>query len=293
MMFFRVLKSSFTDTLAYLSAVAGAACWVIHAWYPVFFPGPLRDTAHLSAVTLAALAAGMMIAKYVLLDGCSRSVQDARAEMQASAAAVQQLEATVMEARQERDRVAAREAALLDKLHRTDDNTTEAELISMRKRLRKDAEDRKASLAFLVRELRNHIQELDHVGDREIAHAAAVLKKETLVLDDEVKKGEKSLYELVLKMSEIQKHAYDLTTIGLQTSRGMGERGGDPGHIGEFPWVSTEVDPARVDGVYRFLKVAFHPDRFPSEALKEQAKLHFQQAGKAYSHFKERLRATH
>jgi hypothetical protein len=293
MMLFRLLKSSFTDAVAYLSAVAAAVCWLVHAWYPAVLPALFRDTAHLALAVVAALAAGTMMAKYVLIDGCSRSVEEARAKTAARGAVIQQLEATVLEATQERDRMAAREAGLLDKLKRTETNAAETELSSLRRRLRKDAEDRKAALAFLVRELRDQIQELGQVDDRDIAHAAAVLKKETLLLDDEVKKGEKSLYELVLATSQIQKHAYDLSAIRLQTAGAQGDVVRDHDRPGEFPWFSADVDPARVDGVYRFLKVAFHPDRFPSETLKEQAKQHFQQAGKAYSHFKERLRATH
>ena len=62
---FRILQSSFTDKLAYVSAVAGALCWLIHARYPALFPGPLKATAHIYTTIVASLAAGMLIAKYV------------------------------------------------------------------------------------------------------------------------------------------------------------------------------------------------------------------------------------
>ena len=84
-----------------------------------------------------------------------------------------------------------------------------------------------------------------------------------------------------------------MTTIRLQALGGQADGVGSPEGPGEVPWFKVDTDPARIDSVYRFLKVAFHPDRFPSESLKEQAKQHFQQAGRAYSHVKERLRTTH
>jgi hypothetical protein len=290
---FRVLKSSFTDTLAYGAAVTAAVCWLIHLWSPAIWPGHLREAAHVWATIAAAMAAGMMIAKYVLIEECSRVVQQARAERDGVADVIRRLDATVLEARQERDRLFARESVLLAALKRIEQPEIEAELSALRKRIRKDADDRKAALVVLVRAVRSQIQELAHVDDMDIAHAATVLTKETQWLDDEVKKGEKSLYELVLATSEIQEHAYDLMAIRLQSVGAKGDGGRDPQLAGEVPWFSAEVDPSRIDSVYRFLKVAFHPDRFPSEALKEQAKIHFQQAGRAYSLVKDRLRTTH
>jgi len=290
---FSILRSSFTDKLAYVSAVACAVCWLVHAWYPALLPGQLKATAHIYATIVASLAAGMMIAKYVLIEGYLRSIQEANAEKEALAVTIQRMEAALRENRDERDRISERESALMNKLKKLENSGPEAQLSSLRKQIRMDAEDRKTSLAFLVREVRNRLQELDDVNDRDIAHAAAVLKKETPLLEDEIKKGEMSLYELVLSISEIQNHTYDLMSMRLQSEVGQGESARDPRQPGDFPWFGAEIDPSRLDRIYKFLKVAFHPDRFSSEVLKEQAKIHFQQAGKAYSTFKERLRATH
>lgn len=290
---FRILKSSVTDALAYISACAAAVCWVVHAWYPAALPGALRDTTHLAVTALAVLLGGMMVAKYVLLDGYARSVRVARAEAAANAASVRQLEATLSEARQERDRAVGREAALQTRLKRHEGAAAESELSSLRRRLRSDVDDRTSAVAYLLRELRSQIQELDYADDPDLAHAAGVLTKQTALLEDEIKKGDKSLYELTLAMSELQRHAHELATVRLQTAGGRPDGSGGAERSGDVPWFKAEADPARIDGVYKFLKVAFHPDRFPSEALKEQATLHFQQAGKAYSHLKERLRTTH
>ncbi len=289
---FRIVKSSFTDKLAYLSAVAGALCWLVHARYPAIFPGQLKETAHIYTTIVASLAAGMLFAKYVLREGYWRSMQEVKAEKEALAGIVQRLEAARQEIKEERDRISERESVLKNKLKSFENSATEAQLSSLRKKIRMDEEDRKTSLALLTHELREHRQELDDVDDGDIARAAGVLKKETQLLDNEIKKGEMSFYELVLKISEIREHIYDLTLIRLQ-SGGQEESVGDHRQPRDVPWFAAENDPSRIDRIYKFLRVAFHPDRFSSERLKEEAKIHFQEAVQAYNTVKERFRTTH
>jgi len=287
---FRILKSSLADKLAYIFAVAGALCWLIHARYPALFPGQLKETAHIYTTMMASLAAGMLIAKYVFMEGYSRSMQEVNAEKEAFAVIIQRLEGTLLEIKEERDRISERELVLKSKLKSVENSVTEAQLGSLRKKIRMDEEDRKTSLVFLAHELRNHLQELENVNDRDIAHAAAVLKKETQLLENEIKKREMSLYELVLTINEIREHTYDLTLIRLQSGNGQEESHRQPR---DFSWFNAETDPSRIDRIYKFLKVAFHPDRFSSEGLKEEAKIHFQEAMQAYSTLKERLRGNH
>jgi hypothetical protein len=290
---FRILKSSLTDRLAYLSAVVGALCWLIHARYPALFPGPLRATAPIYTTIAASLTAGLLIAKYVFMEGYLRLMQEGTAEKDAFAAMVQRLEGAVREITEERDRISERESVLKNKLKNFENSVTEAQLSSLRKKIRSDEEDRETSLAYLARDLRNHLEELDHVNDEEIARAVAVLKKEIQMLGDAIKKGEMSLYELVLTINEIREHTYDLTLIRLQSGVGQEESVRDHQQIRDFPWFYAETDPSRIDRIFKFLKVAFHPDRFSSEGLKEEAKIHFQEAIQAYNSLKERLRATH
>ena len=289
---FRILKSSFTDKLAYVSAVAGALSWLIHAWYPAILPGQLKATAHIYMTVLASLAAGMMIAKYVLREGYLCLMQEIKAEKEAFAVIIQRLEAAMLEIKEERDRVSERESLLKNRLKSFENSATEAQLSSLRKKIRTDEEERKTSLALLAHELRDHLQELDAVDDGDIARAAAVLQKETQLLENEIKKGEMSLYELVLKISEIREHIYDLTLIRLQ-SGGQEESGHDHRQPRDFPWFAAENDPSRAERVYKFLRVAFHPDRFSSDRLKEEAKIHYQEAVQAYNTLKERFRTTH
>jgi len=290
---FRILKSSFTDKLAYISAVAGALCWLVHAWYPAILPGQLRATAHIYMTILASLAAGMMIAKYVLMEGYLRSMQVLITEKDAFAATIAKLEGTMLEIREDRDRISERESVLKNKMKSFENSETEAQLSSLRKKIRLDDEDRKTCLSFLVHELKNRLQELDNVNDQDIAQAAAVLKKETQMVEDEIKKGTVSLYELVLKINEIREYIHDLAIIRLQSGDGQGENVRDHRQPRDFPWFDADADPSSIDRIYKFLKVAFHPDRFSSEGLKKEATTYFQETVRAYRTVKERLRSTH
>lgn len=291
---FRIFQSSFTDRLAYSTAVAAALCWLLHAWHPALLPSQVRAGAHIYLTILASVAAGMMLAKYVLIEGFLRSLQNLLAEKEAFAATIQRLEVAMLEIREDREQISAREAILKSKLKNFENSETEAQLSSLRKKIRLDEEDRKTCLAFLLHELRNRLQELDKIADPEIAHVAAVLEKETQIVESEIKKGTVSLYELVLKINEIHDYIHDLAIIRLQSGEGQEEKDGhDHRQRRDFPWFDDQTDPSRLDRIYKFLKVAFHPDRFSSAGLKEEAKIHFQEAAQAYSTLKERLRTTH
>src|SRR3972149_4533415 len=133
---FRILKSSFTDNLAYFSALAGGLCWLIHARSPAIFPGQLKATAHIYTTIAASLAAGMLIAKYVLMEGYLRSIQEVRAEKEAFAVIIKRLEETLREMKEERDRISERESVLKNRLKSFESSAMEAQLSSLRKKIR-------------------------------------------------------------------------------------------------------------------------------------------------------------
>jgi hypothetical protein len=290
---FRILKSSFTDKLAYVSAGVGALCWVLQARYPAIFPGHFKAMAHIYATVLASLAGGMLIAKYVFMEGYSRAIQELNAEKKALAVIIQRMEGDIREVREEKDKISERESVLKDRLKSFENGKMESQLSSLRKKIRSDEEDKQMVLAFLLHELRGHLHELDGVDDREIVGAVTVLKKELLLLENEVKKGERSLYELVLKMNEMRENVLDLTLIRLQSSDGQEESARAHWKSNNFQWFNSETDPSRIERIYKFLRVAFHPDRFSSERLKEEARIYFQEAVQAYNALKERFKTTH
>jgi chromosome segregation ATPase len=290
---FNLLKSPFTDRLAYISAIVAALCWVIHARYPALFPGSLKASAHSYATVLASLAGGMLIAKYILMEGYLRSMQEIEAQKEAFAGVIQKMEGDIREIREERDKISERESVLKNRLKSLENGEMASQLSSLRKKIRSNEEDEKTVLAFLLHELRGRLHELDGVNDPEIARAVTVLNKEIQLLEDEIKKGERSLYQLVLKMNEIRENIVDLTLIRLQSDDGQKESATGHRKPNDFRWVDSETDPSRLERLYKFLKVAFHPDRFSSAELKEEATAHFQEVVKAYTTLKERLRATH
>lgn len=290
---FRILKSSFTDKLAYASAVAGALCWLVHVWYPAILPSPLKTTLHIFMTIMASMAAGMMMAKYVFTEGYLRSMQELIAEKEAFAVTAQRLEAAMSEIREDRDRLSERESVLKNRLKSFENSETEAQFRSLRKKIRMGDEDRKTCLAFLVHELRNRLQELDNIDDQELACAAEVLKKETQMVEDEIKKGTVSLYELVLKINEIREYIYDLAIIRHQSGNGQEKNVRDRRQPQDFSWFGADNDPSRIDRIYKFLKVAFHPDRFSSEGLKKEATIHFQETVRVYRTLKEHVKSAH
>ena len=290
---FRLLQSSFIDKLAYLSAVAGALGWVIQARYPALFPGSLKTSVHIYGAVFAALAGGLLIAKTVFIEGHRRTIQEIQAEKEGLAAIIQRLEGDNLKIREERNRISERETVLQNRLKSFETSEMALQQSSLRKKIRSDEDDKRTALTFLLHDLRSRLQELEPLEDRDIVRAEAVLKKELQLLENEVKKGERSLYEMVLMINEIRDSILDLILLKLQSGAGLEE-----GPYGHWPpqdlhWFASETDPSRLERIYKFLKVAFHPDRFSSEGLKEEAKIHFQEAVQAYRTWKERLRTTH
>jgi predicted nuclease with TOPRIM domain len=279
--------------LAYLSAVAGALGWVIQARYPALLPGSLKGSAHIYTIVFASLAGGLLIGKYVFREGYRGTVQELQAEKEGLAGHLQRLKGDLLKIREERDSLASHESVLKNRLKRFEASEMAAQESSLRKKIRAAEEDRRTALTFLLQDLKSRLRELEPQEDLDLVRAASVLKKELQALENEIKKGERSLYELVLMINEMRDFVLDLTLISLQSNGGPEESARGYRQPYDFHWYASETDPSRLERIYRFFKVAFHPDRFSSETLKEEAKVHFQEAVKAYSTLKERIRTTH
>jgi hypothetical protein len=289
---FRLLQSSFTDRLAYLSAVVGALVWIIQARYPALLPGFWRGSLHIYTFVFASLAGGLLIGKYVFKEGYQSTIQGLQVEKERLSGHLQRLEGDLLKTREERDKIAERESVLKNRLKRFETSEMAALESSLRKKIRIAEEDQRTTLTFLLQDLKSRLRDLDPQEDRDLVRAASVLAKELQVLENEVKKGERSLYELVLKINEMRDFVLDLTLIRLQSNGGPEESAYGYRQPYDLRWFASETDPSRLERIYKFFKVAFHPDRFSSETLKEEAKVHFQEAVKAYSSLKERLRGT-
>ena len=151
-------------------------------------------------------------------------MQEIQAEKEGLAAIIQRLEGDNLEIREERNRISERETVLQNRLKSFETSEMALQQSSLRKKIRSDEEDKRTALTFLLHDLRSRLQELDPIEDRDIVRAEAVLKKELQLLENEVKKGERSLYEMVLMINEIRDSILDLTLLRLQSNARAGRR---------------------------------------------------------------------
>lgn len=282
---FKIFKSGLTDKLAYGAAFISALWWVLHIKYPAAVPDFLKRTDPLYGALFSALAGEMLIAKYVFMGAYSQVIKKIMGEKEDLTVIIRKLKGDISEIEEERDSISERERLLKQRLNGLENTGSETQLSSLRKKIRAYEEDRKTALAYLVRELREQLMEAEKTDDKDIIGAVAVLRKEIQFLEDEVRRGGMSLYELILKAADIRESIFDLATLCLST----GERN-ESMDYNRFKWFDGETDLSRVEHVYKFLKVAFHPDRFSSGALKEEAHKHFQETLDAYKRLKEGVR---
>lgn len=284
-MIYRLFKSAFTDRLAYLTATAAAVWWFMDMRYPALIPAPLNAVEPLSGMIAAGLAAGLFIAKHVFIAGHARIIKEIVADNSRLQDKAEDLKKGLSEARAERDLFSERERFLKDKLRCYEEKGRDHELSSVRKQLRVHENDTRTTLSFLVRDLKERLSELDCGGQEELERAVRVLRKELDLLDDEVKLQRKPLFEMALKITEIRENIFDLTTISMPVHAAKAQ----PEASHAFTWMSSR--PETLEHDYKFLKVAFHPDRFPSEVLKDKAVRYFQQINNAYHSMKEKAKA--
>ncbi|MDH4100200.1 MAG: hypothetical protein OEV28_06450 [Nitrospirota bacterium] len=284
-MIYRLLKSFFTDRLAYGTAVASAVWWFLDMRYPALLPPLMVEAGPVWSLVVAGLAGGLFIAKHVFITAHLGITRQIAAENSRLETMVEDIQKKVSEARAERDLFSERERFLKDKLRCYEEKGRDQELSVARRRLRVHEEDTRTSVGFLIRDLRERLGDLDFSGQEEMERAVRVLQKELDLLDSEIKLEQKSLFETVLKIAEIRENIFDLTSIGMTMRPVEGEETAH--HL--FAWMSSK--PEEMEHEYKFLKVAFHPDRYPSEALKKKALRYFQQISDTYSTIREKAKA--
>ncbi|MCL4457370.1 MAG: hypothetical protein M1147_10100 [Nitrospirae bacterium] len=285
---FKILKSGFTDKLAYSSALLAAAWWIALMRYPAVILIPSGESGLLYAAMLAAFAGGLLIAKYVFMHSYLLSIEKLNAGKRELETVIMGLKKDIFEVVEERDRISGRERLLESRLRIIEEKDNEYLMSALRKRIRSYEEDIKAALAFFIKEMNDCLDGAEISNDEDIIHAADVLRKEILLLEGEIKRGEMSFYEIILKIAEIRENIFELAFLKTTACEQQKE---NTGHYGACCF-DAETDPARIERMYKFFKVAFHPDRFSSELLKEEAKLHFQETIRAYDQFRERVRTS-
>ena len=285
-MLYRLFISDVTDKLAYGSAIVAALWRLIFVLYPNAIPAILIGIDPLYVIAFAALSGGILVAKYVLLEGFSKSIQIVYDEKERLSGSVQEMSRTITEIRKEKDDLADRERGLKNRLARYEERGNDVNLAALRKKVRIHEDDKKAALTFLLRELQDHLNGTEHVHDSEVIRSVNVLRRELALLDNEVKRGEKSFYEMVLKLADIRENIFDIVMLTASSQKAPENKA----WVSGSPWF--ESDPVRNERILKFLKVAFHPDRFTSASLKEEANRHFQRTMESFNSLKDRLKAS-
>jgi len=276
------MKSWIIDELAHGAVLLTMLWWFIYLQYPEAIQEPLKGVSPFYGVILSAFAVGMFINKYIFMSGYSHLVGELQAEKEGDIRLIQSLREDVAQIKEERDRTSEREESLGKRLEALEKRDIESEMRFMRKKMRSYEDDKRAALIFLIRELKGYLEDIKAVEEDDVLHAADVLQRGIELLQNEVKKGEGSFYEMAVKIAEIREDIFDLAIISL-SSTGKQK---DMGHHRISWFVDTDI--TRLDRRYKFLKVAFHPDRFPSDVLKDEAKRYFQEVVQAYSIVREK-----
>jgi len=145
---FRIVKSSFTDKLAYVSAVVSALCWLIHAWYPAMFSRSVKGNGAYLCDDLGLSGGGNDDCKNMFLwKAILRSMQELISWRKRRLPPLyRDSKWPCWKIREESNRISERESILKSKLKNFENSETEAQLSSLRKKIRLGEEDRKTCL---------------------------------------------------------------------------------------------------------------------------------------------------
>lgn len=284
-----MLRSAVVDQLAYASAFVTALWAFADKHHPPVIPGFLTGISPMYGVAVSSFAGALLIGKHVFMAGEAKAVGRLKNEISQIEKTLQARETTIADITEKLAMVTANEKAIKNRLELFENRDSEAHLGELRKRIREYEDDKKTAATAIVTGMKEQLAELRSVSDEQVLHAVEVLTREIDLLDSEIKKGDTSFYELSLKITDIRENIFDLCLISVSGDAGVRQ----PGEEGAFNFFRTDTnsDLSSMEQTYKFLKVAFHPDRFSSDSLKHDAKKYFQQTVQAYNSLKERMKA--
>jgi len=292
-MLYRFIISGYTDTLAYVSALL-AALWLFAAGrYPSALPGGLAALSPLYGLAVAAFFGALLICKHICSEGTAAALDRVNTERARLEQTVKKRDLSALELKEKIVALGAENATARDRLAAMEANSSTAQLSALRKKLRAAEDDTKSALVVLVRNLQERLHEMQEVHDPQLLFAGDVLGKEVGLVENEIKRGELTSYELCLKIVHIGENLRELKEIDLAASL---ERQGKQGSVADawlhFIQVNENTDPGAVERSFKFFKVAFHPDRFPTESYKVEATRYFQHSINAHNALKRREKAA-
>jgi hypothetical protein len=283
-MLYKLLTSGYTDAVAYISAFF-AALWIFAAWqYAALMPGFLVTVTPAYGLVVAAFCGALLIGKYICLEGNAEKTSLLSAEKSMLEAVIKGRDLTLAELKQKSAALNAEIDVLRSKISVMEAHSPDKQLSELRTKLRNAEEDKKSALSVLVKSLLTRINLMMPITDSQLLFSADVLRQEVGLVENELKRGDLTYYELCLKMVDVSAKIVELNEINLISSFEQTEK---PDSIAEtwlhFIRTNDSSDPAAVERAFKFFKVAFHPDKFASEAQKVEATRYFQQSINAHN----------
>jgi hypothetical protein len=292
-MLYRFITSGYTDALAYSSAFVTALWIFVARQYASELPGFLASVSPLYGLALSAFAGALLICKYVCFDGHAETINRFKADQYRMETMVRSRDQAAVELTKEAAERTAEISALRSKIVTMEENSPTNQLREMRRQLRTAEDDKKSALTVLVKNLQTRLAILRDIQDDQLRFAADVLRQEVELIENELKRGERTYYELCLKIVDISDNLSELNDIDLAATLGQTAHQGSVAETWlNFIRVNDNSDPAAVERSFKFFKVAFHPDRFSSESLKVEATKYFQHSINAHNSVKRRDKAA-
>jgi hypothetical protein len=285
-----MFKSAFVDQLAYATAFLTALWAFADTYHPPVIPAFMSGLSPLYGIAASSFAGALLICKYVFMAGEAQVVSRLEDIIAQQEAVLVSRERSITDLSEKLAMAEATEKAVKTRLDIFENKDSELHVSELRKRIREYEDDKKTAFGAGVTSMKAQLREFRGIEDEQIQHAVDVLNREIGLLEQEIKKGELSFYEMSLKISDIRENIFDLSLITF-SGTANGKMGGEDTQLNFFR-MDKNTDQFSMEQTYKFLKVAFHPDRFSSESLKHDAKKYFQQTVQAYNSLKERMKAS-
>ncbi|HIJ90564.1 MAG: hypothetical protein OEV89_07330 [Desulfobulbaceae bacterium] len=290
-MLYRFISSNYTDIFAYASAVV-AALWLYAvrqqlAQMPAFVAGYLTAVPPEYGIAVASFAGALLLGKYICQDGTAQIIDTINEEKASLERVVKKRNLTVTELKEKAAALASDISVLHNRIKDMEENSPKAQLSSLRIKMRTAEEDSKSALSVLLKNLQTRLAMIMDVNDSQLLFAADVLRQEIDLIENEIKRGERTYYELCLKIVDINEKIFELKEIALAVK--VESKASDGTAVEawlNFIRVNDNDDQDAVDRSFKFFKVAFHPDRFPSDSLKAEATKYFQHSINMHNNIK-------
>ncbi len=286
-MLYRFITSGYTDLLAYATAFL-LSVWFFISWqYAPLMPDYLAAVSPAYGLAVAAFSGALLICKYICLEGHALTVRVLGVEKSQLAQTIKSRDMDLREAAQNIAQLTVTMGELQHKITTMEANSPDRQLSEMRMKLRTADDDKVAALSVLLKNLQARVHALLNISDDQLRYAVDVLRQEIGLVENEIKRGVFSYYELCIKIVDINEKLTELNDINLMSSLDQPVNGDSVTEAWlNFIKVNDNTDPSAVERSFKFFKVAFHPDRFPSETLKVEAAKYFKHSINVHSSVK-------